>query len=64
MKPVIVQTLIQAAKKRRSPKFAPIERSTEDSSHDPRRKDRSSNIVVIALILFIMSVLLFNSVDK
>jgi len=64
MKPVIIQTLIQVAKKKRSSKFSPIERSTEDYSLGPGRKDRSSNIVVIALVLFIVAVLLFNSVDK
>lgn len=63
MKPVLVQNLIQAAKKRRGKPLA-IKTLPEPrlSDRHPAPKDRSSSIIFAGLILFFVIVILTASV--
>lgn len=63
MKPVLVQNLIQAAKKKRG-RHQPMETRSEASEVDrpPRGKDRSSSIIVAGLTLFLIVVVLTASI--
>lgn len=63
MKPVLVQNLIQAAKKKRG-RHQLVETRLEASEADrpPRGKDRSSSIIVAGLTLFLIVVVLTASI--
>jgi len=63
MKPVLVQNLIQAAKKKRRkspyPDVVPV---SDTSDLRSKRKDRSSSIVIAALVLFFAIVFVKTSI--
>jgi hypothetical protein len=63
MKPVLVQNLIQAAKKKRgntSPLGVPATESVQDRRS--LRKDRSGSIIVMVLIILFVAVIVIASV--
>lgn len=63
MKPVLVQNLIQAAKRKRG-RNLPVETLSEAGASDrlSRGKDRSSSIIFAGLILFFIVVVLTASI--
>jgi len=61
MKPVIVQTMIQAAKKRRRMPDSELSAELKQRLANPPRKDRSSAILIGAVILFFVLVALTSS---
>ncbi len=63
MKPVLVQNLIQAAKKKRRKSPYPNVATVSDRSDlRSKRKDRSSSIIIAALILFFIIVFFTTSI--
>jgi hypothetical protein len=64
MKPVLVQNLIQAAKKKRGKlAYSDIASATDKSDGRSKSKDRSSSIILAALLLFLVIVVLTTSIS-
>jgi hypothetical protein len=63
MKPVLVQNLIQAAKKkRRKPGYSDNVIEADVSEPRPKTKDRSSSIIIAMLVIFVLVAVLTDSI--